>query len=255
MPDMLARYEFKYLVPVDVVGAIREVARTFCDPDPYGENGIYSVNSLYFDTWDWQLARQTLEGVRNRFKLRMRTYGWTESDPVFCEIKGRVGTSIVKTRALVDRANAYGIANSDPPPPGGFKTLKASHQSDLDRYRSLVDRYDMRPRVWIGYRREAYGSAFGDGARLTFDFDLRAQMANDRHPYVPEPESWLRVPLDGPQTILEMKFNGAHPQWMLHLARKYNLARISVSKYVSGAQLCGHMPWSSLERGMRWTAF
>lgn len=255
MPEMLARYEFKYLVPASIVAGIREVARLYCEPDAYGADGIYSVNSLYFDSWDWQLARQTLEGVRNRFKLRMRTYGWAEDDVVFCEIKGRVGTSIVKNRALIDRKYAHGIANGDPPPVGGFVTKKANHQKDLDQYRMLMERYDLRPRVWIRYRREAYGSAFGDGSRLTFDTELQAQMANDRHPYVPEPDAWRNLPLDGPPTILEMKFNGAFPQWMVRLTHAYDLTRLSVSKYVTGAVTCGSVPWASLERGMRWTAF
>ncbi|MEQ1504027.1 MAG: polyphosphate polymerase domain-containing protein [Myxococcota bacterium] len=255
MPDMLARYEFKYLIDAHQVAAIREWARTFCEPDQYGTDGKYEVNSLYFDSMDWMLANQTIDGVRNRFKIRVRTYGWTDDDVVFCEIKGRVGTSIVKTRALLARKYINGLCRGDPPPDGGFPALKASHQDDLNRFRTLVESYDLRPRLWVGYEREAYQSTYGDGARLTFDTGLQVQPPDDTVPYVPDPTAWMPVTLDGPQIILEMKFNGAHPMWMLQLVHEFELYRISCSKYAQGAMIAGHLPWASLERGFRWTAF
>ena len=254
MPEMLARYEFKYLIRSDQIPIIRARAATFCDPDPYGRDGVYSVNSLYFDDTDWKLARQTLEGVRNRFKLRMRTYGFEPTDPVFCEIKARVGTSIVKSRALVDRSFATGIARGDPPGPGGCTALKKGHQPDLDRYRNLMDRLDLRPRVWVRYQREAYGSAYGDNARLTFDTSLQTQLPAEDRAYTADPDRWRPVPLEGPQDILEMKFNGAFPAWMLRLVHELQLHRQSVSKYVSSVLTAGMLPWATPERGDQWIA-
>jgi hypothetical protein len=256
MPEMLARYEFKYLIHPDLIPEIRAWARLYCEPDAYGVDGKYKVSSLYLDTVDWMLARQTLEGVRNRFKLRMRTYGFTEEDPVFLENKGRVGTSILKQRALVDRATARALVDNCPMPERGYPALKASHNDDLIRYRNRVDALDMRPRLWVRYDREAYGSAYGDGARLTFDLALEVQVPTLETPFDPDPDSWQRVPLEVPgYEILEMKFNGAFPNWMLRLVHKFGLYRVSCSKYVQGAVLSGHLPWASLERGERWTAF
>lgn len=255
MPEMLARYEFKYLIPWDQIPVIRDWARTFCEPDAYGIEGRYEVNSVYLDTIDWLLARQTLEGQRNRYKLRMRTYGWTDEDAVFLELKGRVGTSIVKQRALVDRAAAIHIACGDEAPEGGHRALKASHQDDMLRFLNRVDRMDMRPRLWVRYQREAYGSTYGDNARLTFDTGLEVQIPPMDAPFHPEPESWQSVPLEQGKQILELKFNGAFPMWMLRMVHSLGLVRESCSKYVQGAVLTGHLPWASLERGERWTAF
>ena len=100
---MKARYEFKYLISDEEMAIVRSIVSAFMEPDPYAPDGIYSVYSLYFDTATWSCAHATLEGLRERFKLRIRTYGFKSHYPVFVEEEGRVGTSIVKSRALINR--------------------------------------------------------------------------------------------------------------------------------------------------------
>jgi SPX domain protein involved in polyphosphate accumulation len=255
LPSLKARYEFKYLVTPDQEAFIRQVAQMYCEPDPYGENGKYAVTSLYFDTWDWLTAMQTVEGQRNRFKLRIRTYGFTDADPVFLENKGRVGTSILKQRALMDRKYVRAICRNEPPPPGGFPPLKEGHRDDLIKFRDRMDLLDMRPRLWVAYQREAYGSMFGDGARLTFDTELQIQPPDTDDPFVPDDRIWQTVELDGPQTIVEMKFNGAFPFWMQRIVHGLELKRVSCSKYVQGAEQLGDVPWNRVEWGGAWTVY
>lgn len=255
MPAFAPRYEFKYIVDHDTVDEIRQIVRAFCEPDAYGDNGKYEVNSLYFDSIDWVCAHQTLGGIRNRFKLRIRTYGWTDADPVFLEVKGRAGTTILKRRALMDRALVRGMCLGDPPPDGGYKAMKASHQPDLEEFRNYLDTLDLRPRVWVRYIREAYGSPWGDNARLTFDSCLEGSVPDPEDPYVPDHTQWRPVRWEQGPVMIEMKFNGAHPNWMLHLVRKFGLNRMSSSKYVLCALRLGHLPWSGTERGLQWTAW
>jgi hypothetical protein len=254
MPAFAPRYEFKYIVDHRTVDDIRQIVRSLCEPDSYGENGRYEVNSLYFDTFDWLSAHQTIGGIRDRFKLRIRTYGWQDTDPVFLEIKGRAGTTILKRRALMDRRFVHAICTGEPPPDGGFVALKASHQEDLDLYRNQMDALDMRPRVWVRYIREAYGSPWGDGARLTFDSCLEGQISDPVTPYVPDHAQWAPVRWEAGPVMIEMKFNGAFPKWMLHLVRQFGLTRMSSSKYVLCALRLGHLPWAGTERGLQWTA-
>ena len=254
MPSLKARYEFKYLITDEQEAWIRQMTQMYCEPDVYGVDGTYDVTSLYFDTWDWKLAMQTVEGVRNRYKLRIRTYGFTDADPVFLEDKGRVGTSILKQRALVDRRYVEAICRGDVPPDEGFRALKPDHQDDLQRFRNTMDLVDLRPRLWVSYQREAYGSVYGDGARLTFDRRLRVQPPGER-PYVPDDRAWQSVVLDGPQTILEMKFNGSFPFWMQRVVHGLGLRRVSCSKYVQGAEQLGDVPWNRVEWRGAWTVF
>jgi hypothetical protein len=251
MPELLARYEFKYLIGDDQMAAIREWVRPYLDPDEYGDGGSYWVNSLYLDTYDWRLGRDTIDGTKNRYKIRMRCYAFDDT-PVFCEIKGRVGSSIVKSRALIPRESAEAVALNAPTREAHVKAAKPGHQRDLDRFRNIVDVRDLRPRLWVRYFREAYVSPFGEGSRLTFDQVVQVQVPSD--PYFEPPIGLFHpVAFDRP-TILELKFNGASPHWMRYLVRAFNLNRISVAKYVQGGLQVGKAPFNtSVEHP--WTAW
>lgn len=255
MPEFRARYEFKYLIHPAQQDWIRDVVRMYADPDPYGDDGTYDVCSLYYDTWDWKLALQTVEGVRNRMKIRIRTYGFADEFPVFIEDKSRVGTSICKSRAQIPRDHWAMLSRSEPPPPGGFQAVKESHQAYYDRIRGLFDYLDLRPRLWVMYQREAYGSSYGDGARLTFDRLLRVQAPETHTIDRPDEAMWQRVQLDGPPIILELKFNNAFPQWMSTLVHQLELRRVSCSKYVQGAEQLGDVPWNRVEWREAWTVY
>ena len=59
----------------------------------------------------------------------------------------------------------------------------------------------------------------------------------------------------GPPLILEMKFIGASPRWMRRIVHGLDLWRLSVSKYVRGAEHLGDVPWNRYERAeSAWTA-
>lgn len=254
MPEFRARYEFKYLLRPEQEDWIRQVARMYSDPDPYGDNGVYDVCSMYYDTWDWKLALQTVEGVRNRMKVRIRTYGFTPEFPVFAEDKSRVGTSICKSRAQIPREHWAVLSRGEPPPAGGLKAAKPSHQPYYDRIRGLFDLLDLRPRLWVKYQREAYGSSYGDGARLTFDRFLRVQPPDSERIDQPDDNAWQRVQLDEP-TILELKFNNAFPHWMSTIVHQMQLRRVSCSKYVLGVEQTGDVPWNRTEWSEAWTVY
>ena len=255
MPEFRARYEFKYLITPMQEAWIREVVDMYAEADAYGHNGEYEVTSLYYDTWDWALAMQTVEGVRNRYKIRIRTYGFTDDQPVFAENKARVGTSICKTRALMHRKDWAPISRRSPGPPEGYLAKKEAHQADYDAIRNLFDMLDLRPRLWVQYDREAYGSRYGDGARLTFDRRLRVQSPVEDHWDRPDPQAWQTVQLDGAPTILEMKFNNAFPGWMQVIVDQLGLRRVSCSKYVQGAEQLGDVPWNRVEWRQAWTVY
>jgi hypothetical protein len=255
MPQFLARYEFKYLIPPGRISELRALTRSFCVPDAFGDAGTYEVNSLYLDDVRWTTAKMTLDGVRDRFKARIRCYTWQPDDPVYCELKDRVGTTILKQRALVARSSIDGLLGGVLPESGTFTAEKESHQTDLETFRARMDHLDLRPRLWVRYQREAYGSPYGDGGRLTFDSSLEVQAPEHERPYEPDHDQWQSVPWDGPPVMVEMKFNGAFPRWMLQLVQGFELTRISGSKYVSGAVRSGHLPWAAMERSERWTAF
>jgi hypothetical protein len=239
----LPRYEFKYVLTASDIDYIRERTRVFMQRDPMGDDGSYYVYSLYFDTWDWQTAAEALEGLRHRFKLRLRMYDNPANEPVFAENKGRVGTSIVKSRAITTNAHAQMICRREIPP-------RAS--DDLMSFCITAQRLDMSPRLWVRYRREAWVSPWGCGSRLTFDSTLEAQLPGERDPMKPDKHGWHNVDIGGP-ALLELKFNGASPGWMQKIVHGAQLDRVSYSKYTTGAVRLWDRPWAAQERNMTWT--
>ncbi len=71
------RHEMKYHITEQQALGIAQFIRPFLQPDRYCKlqpGGSYPIVSLYFDSGDLQLCRQSLEGQKNRCKLRIRSY-------------------------------------------------------------------------------------------------------------------------------------------------------------------------------------
>ena len=101
-----SRYELKYIIQEPTAHEVRAFARNHLMPDPYAnpaDNYSYNIYSVYLDDPGQSLMNQTLEGLKNRFKLRVRFYDDNPAHPVFFEVKRRVNDVIVKVRAKVRR--------------------------------------------------------------------------------------------------------------------------------------------------------
>jgi SPX domain protein involved in polyphosphate accumulation len=107
-----SRFECKYVVEPSELPALREFFSTFMEQDantsnrPLSATGgrAYTVSSLYLDSPRLALYQDTVDGAKNRFKLRLRTYDDAPGSPVFCEVKKRMDGVIYKRRAPVSRA-------------------------------------------------------------------------------------------------------------------------------------------------------
>ena len=88
-----SRFEQKYIINEETALQIREFVRSYLELD---ENGVgkpnysYPVHSLYLDSDKLTLYWRTINGDKNRFKLRLRFYNNNPDTPVFFEIKRRM---------------------------------------------------------------------------------------------------------------------------------------------------------------------
>ena len=100
------RFELKYMLDETTAVAVRDVIATRLELD---ENGMgkpdysYPVHSLYLDSPDLYTFWTTINGDKNRFKLRIRFYNDQPTSPVFFEIKRRVNNCILKQRGGVKK--------------------------------------------------------------------------------------------------------------------------------------------------------
>jgi len=99
---MSCRHEMKYVVTESQAAAMAPFITQYIEMDRYCKlqrGGIYPICSLYLDNRDWRLCNESITGVKNRFKLRIRSYTDEPDYPRFFEIKRRINTVIMKSRA------------------------------------------------------------------------------------------------------------------------------------------------------------
>src|SRR5438477_11465158 len=99
-----SRYELKYLISEEVAEKVRDFVRCYIALDEYGvgrPNYSYDVHSLYLDTDNLEIYWRTVNGDKNRYKLRLRYYSDKPGTPVFFEIKRRMKDIILKQRGGV----------------------------------------------------------------------------------------------------------------------------------------------------------
>ena len=78
------RVEKKYLVSSEEKQKLMSIIGDRLVPDRYGKN---TVCSLYLDTPDYLLIRNSIDAIAYKEKLRLRSYGVPKDAPIFFEIK------------------------------------------------------------------------------------------------------------------------------------------------------------------------
>ena len=227
-----SRFEYKYLVSEEQAVQIRHFVNSYLEADRYtaGREGLgYAVHSLYFDSPDLMTCWATVEGKKNRFKLRVRFYDDRPESPLFLEIKRRDNQVISKQRAAVKRSCADRLLA------GQWLQRTDLYIDDERNFRALYNfcelcqKIQARPTAYTSYLREAYEAATDNHARVTFDRQLRAG------PYrgsidISQLEQWAMPNILG--VVLELKFTDRYPEWMQMLVESFDLTRTSMPKYV-----------------------
>jgi len=231
IPDrtLHSRFEMKYLVKPRLMPAMRKFLRPFVRPDEFAarmEGFTYPICSLYLDSEDLRLMRATLSGIKNRYKLRIRSYSDDPGTAVYCEIKRRMNGIILKRRVRVDRSHVQTILAGRIPQ---TSELYPGMADPLMEFVEMGRVIRARPRVRVRYDREAYVSSSGDPVRVTFDTSLRGAVTTTGD-LGTEAGRWANVNPGG--TILEIKFTDNYPGWIGDFVRTFQLERRSVAKYV-----------------------
>jgi SPX domain protein involved in polyphosphate accumulation len=236
-----SRIELKYVINEDLALQIRAFARRHLVLDEHSvgkPNFSYPVHSLYLDSDTLLTYWNTINGDRNRFKLRIRFYDEDAESPVFLEVKRRVNDSIKKQRAGLRRDAASRILAGQLPDPANRDPKDALAMEEFHR---LMQQTQARPKLHVAYQREAYMPREDNSARLTFDRNVRSE---------PDPEARLTTRMRNPRitwgkaVILELKFTNRFPDCFGELVQRFELKPTGAAKYVDG--LAHHSRWSFL---------
>jgi hypothetical protein len=227
------RYEFKYILNDDLKQAVESELLHFMQLDPFVErfeNKKYLVRSLYFDDPFYTFYHEKTDGLMHRQKFRIRTYSikYDENVPIMLELKGRYNNFVYKNRTEIAH-NSLIVADT-------FKLtdniIKKQNNNVLNQF--TYDRFkkNINPVMLIDYQRRAYQSKYDYEFRITFDGELYGTHSKK---LFPKDKIKQRKIIDG-YTIMEVKFRKHVPPWFHRIMIKYQLKRVSISKYCKGME-------------------
>jgi hypothetical protein len=247
MPELMSqdhrlqpqRFEFKYLIREEMTGPIRDFISCYLELDDFSvgrAQNSYEIHSVYLDSDGLHTHRATVNGDKNRFKLRLRYYDGLPDSPVFCEIKQRVDNCILKRRCPIRREIVPLIIAGQIPEAEQLISNEPRHLVAMQRFHELMMRINATPRLHNHYLREAWVSPHDNSVRVTFDRRIRVE------PYF---GSQAVVTMTRPTRIysefvvLEMKFTTRFPTWFNALITRFNLMRGAAMKYSGGVDMVG----------------
>lgn len=241
------RIELKYIVPEAQAVRIRDFIHPYLELDAYGatrEDFSYPVHSLYLDSPDLFLYQSTINGDRNRYKLRIRFYEDRPEAPVYFEIKRREDNAIYKQRCAVVRQAVPEILAGRIPDRRDLAENDMHAERSMHTFCKLLNQIHARPVAHVFYRREAWLSHDGNRVRVTMDRHVQTcrelSLRLDATLFDP-------VMVFGKQVVLELKFTGRYPDWLGSMVRVFGLVQCSAAKYVDGIVRMGEFPSSSSE--------
>lgn len=233
------RFEFKYIIPEDKALAVRDFVSAYLVIDEFGAGFpdlSYPVHTLYLDSDRLTTYMATINGDKNRYKLRVRYYQSVDDSPVFFEIKRRNDNVISKVRSQVHRASLRPLLDGRAPGMSDLVKPSPGELEKLERFCALARDIGARPRSQVSYVREAWLPVHDNSVRVTMD----------RRVYTgPDPDARMSTSVDGlelvfgDEVILELKFTNRFPDWLSELVRVFQLVQVSAAKYVEGVIVLG----------------
>jgi SPX domain protein involved in polyphosphate accumulation len=183
--------------------------------------GSYLVQSLYFDTDNWDVIRMSIEKPAYKEKMRLRCYGIPGANTlVYLELKKKFNGMVHKRRIEfpmeeLQKKTAHDIAAADNSQVG----------RELNFYMRSIP---VQEKVHVSYKRKAFED--NSGLRVTFDSGIRfrTNMLNYTHP-----QGGSEI-LPNDVTIMEIKTLGGIPLWLARTLSELHIFPTSFSKYGTG---------------------
>ncbi len=186
-------------------------------PDSHGKS---TICSLYLDTPDFLLIRNSIAARTYKEKLRIRSYGTPdENGRVFFEIKKKFKGVVYKRRVSMTLAQAENYIEH------GLRPEESQIMSEIDYAMGFYRQ--PKPRMLIAYERDAFYVKDMPNLRITFDSNIRYRQED----LFLEHGNKGKTLLPEDVYIMEVKTDGAMPLWLSHALAKCEILPSSFSKY------------------------
>lgn len=215
--ETFERAEQKYLMSRSQQAAFLGMCQEHLEPAEYFHSNVVSI---YYDTKDDRLIRNSLEKPLYKEKLRIRSYSTPkEGDRVFVELKKKYKGIVYKRRTEVvyDDLLQNGLQSC----------LYESEQ--IGKEIRWFDRFyeTLEPKILISTHRTSFIGKQDPTLRITFDDDVtcRREDLDMRHGI--DGENLLE---EG-QVLMEVKISESMPLWLSHILNELQIYPRSYSKY------------------------
>ena len=241
------RFELKYWITEPLARRVLDFALPYLKRDAYATTREAQRNTtLYLDTRGFRFCENHMNLSPDRSKLRIRAYGRPYSKLAFFEVKRKVKTITMKERFALPIAEVENVLSRRPV---GCEMSEATRRT-LGDFVLQMCLHRAEPKLFVACFREAFESRIpGEDVRLTIDRELVYQHSQG-FSFTPNEQRWVdihegddsRTAFGQRRAMLELKFNGTPPRWMVELVRHFNLQREAFSKYTTAAlQLRGRL--------------
>ncbi len=216
------RYEIKYLMNRRQRDVVLRAMEPYLSIDEYGRS---SIRSIYYDTSDFRLIRESLEKPVYKEKLRVRGCGPAKAgEPVFVELKKKYKDVVYKRRISLPHAQAEACLAGEARLPDSQIGREIAYA--LDFYQALA------PAVFLSYEREAFFARDGGDFRVTFDENIRYRQVE----LTLDSDAWGTPILKPDQVLMELKTSGGLPLWLVRVLSRQKIFKTSFSKYGTAYQ-------------------
>ena len=152
------RFERKFLFSSFEISSIKNIEYSI----PYGLKKSFNprrVNSIYYDTFNYKLASESLNGNSQRYKVRVRYYGnYDDIQKPILEIKYKNGLLGYKYKLKLDKKEF--VRNN-------YSLFYLLNKENLPfENQNLL--FELEPSLFVSYSREYYESKI-NSSRFTFD--------------------------------------------------------------------------------------
>lgn len=215
------RHEQKYLITTGQIPMIQNRIRHLLAPDPHaGENGGYTIRSLYFDDYENRCYYENENGTDPREKFRIRIYNGS-AEHITLECKRKEHGMTRKTSCPLTREQTQLLMQGKVLPEiGGQHPL-------LQKLTLQMLTRRLRPVVIVEYDRIPFVYPNGN-VRITLDTNVAASVAIDKFL---DPQIQKRPVLPIGQQLLEVKFDSYLPDFIHRNLQLQNLQMTAFSKY------------------------
>lgn len=220
------RKEWKYVISVAEYLRLKPWLRQMLKPDSHGDDGCYTVRSLYFDSvYDYDYY-DNLDGNLKKRKFRLRCYSGN-FDRLQLECKSKEGSDGIKYAVSLSRAEAEEILE------GNFSSILEKKDSVGQEMFLRLHAGAYRPKTVVEYDREAYSYPVSD-VRLTFDRKVRGTASGNG--FFDENPGFFPL-LNAQFGVFEVKFNDFLPYPLKQLTKQLERLPQANSKYVQARSI------------------